>query len=170
MPTTYSLIASSTVGAGGATSIGFTSIPSIYTDLSLVISIRTSQAGSNFTGSLTFNGSSTSYSGRWLSGNGATATSGTPGSTYIYIGEVNGSSTTSNTFTNINLYIPNYASSNNKSVSIDAVYENNATTAYARLLAGLWSNSSAINSISFNAENYTLVQYSSAYLYGIVKS
>ena len=167
MPNTFELIASSTVGAGGASSISFSSIPATYTDLSLFISMRTSQAGSNFTGSLTFNGSSTSYSGRRLYGNGATAASGTSGTTYVYIGEVNGSSTTSNTFTNINLYIPNYASSNNKSVSIDAVYETNATTAYAQLISSLWSNSSAISSISFNAENYTLVQYSSAYLYGV---
>jgi hypothetical protein len=34
---------------------------------------------------------------------------------------------TSNTFSSTEIYIPNYTSSNNKSVSVDSVTENNAT-------------------------------------------
>ena len=37
---TYTLISSVTVGAGGASSIDFTSIPSTYTDLLVKISAR----------------------------------------------------------------------------------------------------------------------------------
>jgi hypothetical protein len=46
------------------------------------------------------------------------------------------------------MYIPNYAGSSNKSVSIDAVTENNATAAEANLVAGLWSSTAAITSIT----------------------
>ena len=71
-------------------------------------------------------------------------------------------------FNNIGIYIPNYAGSNNKSFSIDNAQENNITTAYSQLEAGLWSDSSAITSIRLT-EQYgnNLVEYSTAYLYGI---
>ncbi len=75
-----------------------------------------------------------------------------------------------NTFANGEIYIPNYTASVNKSVSIDSVTENNATSAIAALDAGLWANTAAITSINLNGNNGNFVQYSTAYLYGIVKS
>jgi len=46
--------------------------------------------------------------------------------------------------------------------------ENNATTSYMGLFAGLWSNASTINAIKiFEVSSNNLVQYSTAYLYGI---
>jgi hypothetical protein len=47
------------------------------------------------------------------------------------------------------MYIPNYTSSTNKSISFDIVSENNATLAYATLEAWLWSQTAAITSIGF---------------------
>ena len=41
MADTYTLISSVTVGAGGASSIDFTSIPATYTDLLVKFSLRT---------------------------------------------------------------------------------------------------------------------------------
>jgi hypothetical protein len=73
---------------------------------------------------------------------------------------------TASTFSNIEIYIPNYAGSTNKSFSIDAVGENNATAAYAGLVAGLWSTSSAITAISI-ASTTLFAEFSTATLYGI---
>jgi len=44
MPNTMTLIASSTVGAGGSTAITFSSIPSTYTDLVIKHSLRNNLA------------------------------------------------------------------------------------------------------------------------------
>jgi hypothetical protein len=83
-------------------------------------------------------------------------------------GLVNISTTTSSTFANSQLYIPNYAGSTNKSSSMDGVSENNATGANAFLNANLWSNTAAITSITLTPEGGdNIVQYSTAYLYGV---
>ena len=51
-----------------------------------------------------------------------------------------------------------------------AVSENNATTAYATLNAGLWSNTAAINAIGLTiTSGQNFAQYSTATLYGILK-
>ncbi len=167
MANTYTLISSVTVGAGGASTIDFTSIPATYTDLLLKVSGRGDRSGATFDGIyIKFNGSATATA-RYLEGNGASASSGT---TSNFAGVIDAATATSSTFSNIEVYIPNYAGSNNKSYSSDSVHETNATTAYADLTAGLWSNTSAINQITLNANAGNFVQYSTAYLYGIKNS
>ena len=168
MPNTYTLIASNTVGSGGAASISFSSIPSTYTDLLVKISTR-DNTGSFNDMLLTFNGSASGYTNRLLYGSGTGSGSTSSGTTSIPIIANDGASNTSNTFSNSEIYVPNYAGSNYKSVSIDAVSENNTATAYAYLIAGLWSNTAAINQITITSAN-TFVQYSTAYLYGIKNS
>jgi hypothetical protein len=74
---------------------------------------------------------------------------------------------TANTFSNGEIYIPNYAGSNYKSWSSDAVTENNATSADMSLVAGLTSITAAITSITIAGAAGNLVQYSTAYLYGV---
>jgi hypothetical protein len=174
MATTFTKIASVTVGAGGASTIDFTSIPSTYTDLCVKISVRTNEATGAVWDSilLRFNGSATGYSDRSLGGNGASAFSfNNPFANYIFCGDIANALVTSNTFSSLEITIPNYAGSNNKSVSVDSVEENNATTAQLDLTAGLWSNTSAITSISFvPAIGPNFVQYSTATLYGIKNS
>lgn len=169
---TYTLIEKITVGAAGASEMTFTNIPQTYTDLYVKLSARsTGGFVSNAVDSaiMYFNtdtSSTTNYSARTLS-SGA----GTPSSDTTKRGAmVNGSGTTASTFSNSEYYIPNYTGSNNKSVSIDGVTENNSTAAYANLEAWLWSNTAAITTITLKLEsgsNFT--QYSTAYLYGIAK-
>jgi hypothetical protein len=167
MPNTFVKIASVTVGSGGAASIAFTSIPSTYTDLVVKISSRNTSSGDWF--HLNFNGSTANFSGRQLFGTGGGAFSYTKtDGTEAFLN--NNSSTTASTFSNSEIYIPNYAGSANKSFSIDSVTENNGTTAYAVLYAGLWSNTSAITSLTFTPNANTLTQYSTATLYGIKNS
>ena len=160
-----------TVGSGGATSVSFNSIPQGYTDLKLVISIRTTFNGSNnFTYAYNFNGSSSGYSHRTLEGNGSSAVSiNASNLTYGFTGWINDAATTSNTFTSSELYIPNYTSSNYKSQIVDTVTENNATLAYQTLHAGLWSNTAAINSIQVSVFGQTIQQYSTFALYGVLR-
>jgi hypothetical protein len=67
------------------------------------------------------------------------------------------------------MYIPNYASSNYKSFSIDSVTENNGTVAYQIMHAGVWSNTAAITSLTITAAGGNLAQYSTATLYGVYK-
>lgn len=166
---TYIKIASNTVGAGGAASVTFSSIPSTYTDLVLKISWRTTAAVVANIGYLTFNSDTTGYSHKFVQGNGATADSGGyTGANSKNSGIIPGSSATGNTFSNNEIYIPNYKGSNYKSYSIDSTGENNATTSYAMLLAGLWSNISAITSIKLEEQNgATISQYSTFTLYGV---
>jgi hypothetical protein len=78
---------------------------------------------------------------------------------------------TASTFGNASIYIPNYASSNNKSFSGDSVAETNGTTTEMGLDANLWSDSTAISSFQIYPGDGSLwLQYSSAYLYGIKNS
>lgn len=170
MAYTYSKIATYTVGSGGIPSVSFLNIPQTYTDLVLKWSGRTDRASAQDGIKLQFNSVITGYSDRSLTGNGATASSGSNGGSgvYIYGGIVPSATATASTFGNIEYYIPNYTSSSYKSLSMDSVAENNTTTAYAILEAGLWSNSSAINSITITSENAAnFVQYSTFHLYGI---
>jgi hypothetical protein len=170
MANTFELIASSLISTN-TTTVTFSSIPGTYTDLKLVISGRSSNNAYSSAWSdtnLYFNGSNTSLSIRDLAGTGSSATSN-PG-TVITI-RIPSSGTTSNTFGNAEIYIPNYAGSTNKSSSVDLVTENNATQSRTELQATLWSNTAAITSISIQGiDGAQFVPYSNFYLYGIKNS
>jgi hypothetical protein len=173
MPTpTYTLINSVIVGAGGTTSISFTSIPSTYTDLKLVLSGRDNHPSVVYHNiSTKFNGSTSGYSSKWLYNLDGTAGSSTGATNFAQGMYMNGAGATASIFTNCELYIPNYASSNNKSFYMDPVVENNSTAVFDAMIAGLWSNTAAITSITLDSiDGATTSQYSTAYLYGIKNS
>jgi hypothetical protein len=166
MANTFELIASSTVGSGGAASIDFSSIPSTFTDLVLVSSVRTSRGAYHESLTMTFNGASTNRTNRRLYGDGTNDNS--TSDTLMYGSQASGSTATASTFGSSTIYIPNYASSNNKSSSEEGVSENNATNAFAEMNANLWSNTAAINQITLTPENGgTIQEHSTAYLYGV---
>jgi len=155
--------------ASAQASITFSSIPQTYTDLFIVACLRSSRASGNDDGTiLSFNSSTSNRSGRALFGVG----SGSPFSfseSTMRAGSIPISLSTANTFGNMGIYIPNYTGSTAKSVSVDGVMENNATYAAAGIIAGLWNDTAAVTSVSISSEVATLVQYSSATLYGILK-
>lgn len=156
-----------TVGASGASSIDFTNIPQTFTDLKVVLSGRVTSQVSNTM--IRFNGTTTGYTGRQIYGTGASAASSSL--TNDNIGPlVNDSAFTASVFSNGEFYIPNYTSSNYKSYSIEGVSENNATTAYQNIQAGLWSDTAAINQITIitSGNSSTFAQYTTATLYGII--
>lgn len=148
-----------------AASITFYNIPQDFDGLELVTSHRDSGDSGEGVMKLTFNESGTGYSWRWLNGNGATASSTSSGTANIQ-SRTAPSTATANAFSSQSIYIPNYTSSNYKSVSIDSVWEANATTASQTIVAGLWSNTAAITSITIAVGVGSLVAYSSAALYG----
>jgi hypothetical protein len=172
MANTYIQIASINVGAGGASTMEFTSIPSTYTDLLIKFSGRDNAAAVTHNIQMIFNNSSTGYSGKYLLGDGSSASSGgTASPTWMQGTYLSGASSTANTYSNLEIYIPNYSGSTNKSVSFDTVLENNATLAIASIWAGLWSNTAAITSIKFTSiDGATTSQYTTATLYGILKN
>jgi hypothetical protein len=167
MAITYEAIATTTVGSGGASTIDFTSIPGTYTDLVVKLSARSTANGAQNT-NVNFNSNTSGYSDKILSGNGSAASSFSSGNTTKGSScVVPGADYTASTFGNGEIYIPNYAGSNNKSFSSDSVTENNATLSYQQMHATLWSNTAAITAISLSLSSGNFAQYSTATLYGI---
>ena len=170
MTANYVLLEKITVGAAGAASVTFSGIPQTgYTDLVLKASVRNTDTGGSIM-RLQFNGdTAANYSVKALTVNGATAASYNAASqSYVTYMAANCVSETANTFGNAEIYIPNYTSSNQKSISVDSISENNATTAYVFMDAGLWTGTSAITSITLlNPGSTAFTQYSTFYLYGV---
>ena len=168
MANTYELIASSTVGSGGAAAFDFTSIPSTYTDLAIKLSTRTTNAANWVEYTMAYNGTTNSGSWKAVFGDGSTAGSTTNAVT-AYAGESAGTNLTASTFASSDIYLPNYTSTaSTKSFSSDAVTENNGTTSIAILIAGTMTGASAaVNRLYIATTGGNFAQYSTAYLYGV---
>ena len=165
MATTHEIIASVTVGSGGAADIEFTSIPATYTDLQLVLSGRGTTLAVDTDVTFSINSSTSNFSWRVLQGNGSTASSAN--SSTNRAGFITAATNTASTYGSAQWYFPNYTSSNYKSISADTVNERNATAVTMELAAILWSNTAAITSIALTPAAGNFEQYSTAYLYGI---
>lgn len=165
MANTYILISSVTVGSGGAATIGFTSIPATYTDLLIKFSVRTDAAVTLAGCNISLNSSTSNFTSRIVTADGSTIDSYNNQGTRVAV--IPGASQTANTFSNDEIYLSNYTGSNDKSHSADSIAENNGATFAATLVAGLWSDSSVISSITLTPGSGNFVQYSTAYLYGI---
>jgi len=168
MTANYVLLEKITVGAAGASSVTFSSIPQTgYTDLVVKASARSDSSSVALL--VNFNGNSSSYASLRLYGSGSATFSDTHGSSAqnAIVGGVDISTFTSNTFSSVELVIPNYTSANFKSSSADSVTENNATLSWAALGANLWSNTAAITSIALTPGSGNFVQHSTFYLYGV---
>lgn len=169
---TYVALASATVGSGGAGTITFSNIPQTYTDLLIVMSLRDTVSAVNNAGCrVMFNQNTSNYSVRNVYGNGTSAISNSASSqSWIAVGQQPGATATASTFSNDLVYIPNYTQSINKSIAADSVGENNGTTAFQYLAAGLWANTAAITTIELQSNSTAWAQHSTATLYGIKNS
>ncbi len=175
MANTYNLIEAKTLTATAA-SVTFTSIPQTYTDLLLKFSCRsTSTAGSDIYANLRiqFNSdTNNNYNGVLVfglgSGNGGSGNyTAQAGNLFSY---GNGNVTTANTFSNGELYIPNYTNNSQKISSVDCVVENNATSGFVELAAERWTGTGAITTIDVVSIYGLHTAYSNFYLYGIKNS
>ena len=168
MPITYKKISGVSVGSGGQATISFTNIPSTYDDLILKISARSTATGNVFMNiELAPNGASTNLSGVILSGNGSATSTITSGSNNLQY--ATSASGTSSTFSNSEVYIINYAGNTNKTFISDSGVENNATAGLLGISSGLWTNTSAITSLTLTTSN-NFAEHSTITLYGIKKS
>jgi len=161
------LIETKTLGTAAA-SIEFTSIPQDGTDLVALASLRESTT-SDAVIYMRFNSDTGSnYSRRFLAGNGSTVSSNSETTTFFeMVGQP--SSATSNTFGSGLLYVANYTSAVGKSLSADSVGENNATLARQRIVAGLWTGTDAITSVSFFPASGNWAIGSTVSLYKVTK-
>lgn len=137
------LIETITLASAGTLSI--TGIPQDGTDLLVTLSGRSS----NVDHYLNFNNNNSGvYNRRFLRGTGSAVASGSSTSaTELQFIAASAISDTANTFSNASIYITNYTSSTAKSVSIDSVTENNGSTAFQNITAGLFNSTAPITSI-----------------------
>ena len=174
MAANYVLLAKNVVGVNGATNVTFSSIPQTgYTDLVVKISARTNYSTVSDYIYMSLNGNTSLNSYTMILGDGSSAASysGSGATNATGIAAANGSTATANTFSNCEIYIPNYASSNAKSATNEGVAENNATAGLIELQSYLNTGTSAITSITLTPGNGPkFVQYSTFYLYGISNS
>ena len=174
MANTYTLIASNTLSSSAA-SVTFSSIPATYTDLVLRLSVRSSTSATNAVMQMLLNNDSDPtgyYSRTELRGDGAAAASSRDSNdNKMQFRFSDASNATSNTFSNIEIYIPSYLASQNKPLSGINAMETNATTAYLTAQAGLWRKTNAIDRIDLSwVDTNNFVSGSSFFLYGIKNS
>ena len=171
MANTYTLISSNVLGSDTA-SVTFSAIPATYTDLVLRASVRAS-VSTQYEIQLRPNSITTNYSYTRILGTGAAISSSRSSfGTEFYGTGVVPSSSTANTFSSIEFYLPNYASSDFKLASQFGVSENNAasTDTWIAAHANLNRNTAAITSLLVFPLTGNFVSGSSFYLYGIKNS
>jgi hypothetical protein len=158
MPSTYEPIATTTLGTA-STTITFSSIPSTYTDLRIVLTGRTNAGAGNVV-TIRFNSdTATNYSWTYISGNGTTAsslrtTSATSISTGLYL------TNNANISTGF-VDIFSYAGSTNKTVLLQSINQ-----VFIRNVVALWRSTSAITDITLTSSNAMEIG-TTATLYGI---
>ena len=172
--TSYESIATVTVGAGGSSSISFTSIPSTYTHLQIRwLGRGTATMATGETISIRFNSDSTSgnYKSHYLEGNGSAASAGALSTNnYAVSYNMSGSNSTTGVFGAGIIDILDYTStSKNKTLRNLGGYDNNGS-GYIDFNSSLWLKTpEAINridlTVNFAVDNFA--QYSSFALYGI---
>jgi hypothetical protein len=144
MPKTYEPIASQTLGTASA-NITFSSIPSTYTDLRVVLVGTTASNGQDFI--IQFNGDSTNsnYSIIQLSGNGSSASSAR--ASYPFLAGTTSSTVQTPAFGDIMNY------SNTTTYKTWLAKSGDLGNGYIQANVGLWRNTSAINQVLIRTVN-----------------
>lgn len=162
---TYEPIATTTLGSAN-NAFTFSSIPSTYTDLRIVI--RGSAASGDVIPAIRFNGDTgTNYSDTFIRGNGTAASSGR-NTSRDFIGATTGASIQV-AYANIGMLIIDvfsYAGSTNKTALIQVAFDQNGYGDAGRIV-GLWRSTSAINSVTIYSRLQDWATGSMATLYGI---
>jgi len=167
----YESIATVIVGAGGSSSIDFTSIPSTYKHLQIRAISRDNRSSSSFNNTLMrFNGDTGSnYAWHLLIGDGSSASadaaaSQTENTTFVNTGP----NLNANIFGAGIIDILDYGNTNKYKTSRILTGADSNGGGSIRLWSGLWMNTNAITSIKlFPSSSASFVQYSSFALYGI---
>ena len=162
----------SAAATGSSNSLSFSSIPSTFQDLMIVLNARSTNASTTTQAIMFFNGdvSSSNYSATWIDGNGSSATSGRQ-SNFAQLYCVDGmpaASATSGIFSSTVFHILNYASTSTfKTVLIRQAADLNGS-GLSRLTVGLWrATPAAISSLGINAVSGNYAAGSTLTLYGV---
>jgi hypothetical protein len=170
--TAYESIATSTVGAGGASSITFSSIPSTYTHLQIRTMVKTNEGTTGATNiEMRFNSDTAgNYTRHYLFGTGSSVIAGGNGGANLLTTGSAAQSGVANTFGVTVIDILDYANTNKYKTmrSLSGVNQNTSGSNFIwGVQSGVWLNTSAITSISLFSNSSNLSQYSSFALYGI---
>ncbi len=169
MPTTYQLIASTEIGAGGVASFNFNSIPQTYRDIQLFSSARVT-ATSRTDGKFIFNSVTSAYQYIFYEGYATNIlyTSQSNGTAQVAV-LMNQSDATANYFSTSIQYISNYTNTGYKQhIFRQCDPFNSASDFYIQAGAGQMTGGSAgITSLTISANVGNIAQYSKFHLYGI---
>ena len=164
---TYVAIATVTVGAGGAATINFSSIPQPFTDLVVRVSARSAAAALTDTMQVRPNGLTTNIAGRWVQGNQTTVSSGNGTS---MVPAITGNTAAANVFSVTEIHLQRYATTDAKPISVRTMTENASGAVLLQIWAGSWAGASALTSLTLATVTSTFQQYTTATLYGIKNS
>jgi hypothetical protein len=171
MPNTYVLLSSTVLGSS-QTSVTFSSIPQTYTDLLIDISARGNRQVQGDPLEMTINGvaSGYGYTTLYQVSGGVSSGRGSADSRFYIDPLIPQQFTTANSFSNIEIYIPNYTVTGaSRPLSIDGVLAHNSTVNYTiAAAAGLSTSTAAVTSVTFQGNGY--IAGSSFHLYGIKNS
>ena len=160
----YDSIATVTVGAGGASSITFSSIPSTYTHLQIRVLARSGASADDFRFQL--NGDTgANYSRHGLYGTGSAAAAN--GVVSSGVGNLGVIDNTASVFSVAVVDILDYTNTN-KYTTVRTLngYDANGS-GYVFLASTAWMNTAAVTSITLFPSGSSFQQYSSFALYGI---
>ena len=153
--------------------VTFSSIPATFTDLVLKMSARNSSASGPDISKIVFNSdTATNYSVVAATGDGTNVSAIIAGSlASMQVRNTNGSTSTTNTFGDAQIYIPSYTSTTSKQISQSNIIEDNGgANAKVAALANLYRGTSAISSMTISSNGGSYAINSSFYLYGIKNS
>jgi hypothetical protein len=168
----YDSIATVSVGAGGSSTISFTSIPGTYRHLQIRYTARSSAASAILNLNMTHNSDTgANYAWHRVFGNGLSASAGGSASQSLeIIAQTSGASVSANIFGTGVIDILDYANTSKYKTSrtLGGIEDNSGTTnSSIQLFSGLWQNTAAVSTIAFTLNSGDFAQYSQFALYGV---
>jgi hypothetical protein len=162
MPITYTPIATTTISGSSTSTFTFSSVPSTYTDLILVVNAAVT-SGTSYIYARWNGDTSAVYSRTELVGNGTSATSSRNGSEVVqWLGGTQ-LSTVSGAYNAI-VQVMNYANTN---VFKTTLMRANRATEQTAAVVGLWRSTAAINSVTLTLNSDNFAAGSTFTLYGV---
>jgi hypothetical protein len=166
----YESISTVTVGAGGSSSITFSSIPSTYQHLQIRgIARNTDTGGSNIGNAIRLNSDTgTNYATHYLFGDGSSVfAQGLTSNSFIAMGDMPTSGMLASTFATYITDILDYTNTNkNKTLKTLSGFDRNGA-GLTLLTSGVWLNTNAVSTVTLIPYGANFAQYSSFALYGI---
>lgn len=152
-------------------SIEFTGVPSSYDNLMIIASLRSTTSGTTDEFYVRFNDDTTAanypQSFTYTSGSGKYSTGTFTASGFAGI-QTTASGNTGSTFSNTQVLIVNYKTSNTKGVIVESsTFNQTSATLYHKFGSGYWAPSTVVNKVALTAGSGNFAVYSTATLYGI---